>query len=126
LRTACSLRVPARLPPASSVRSSSASCVMTRIHLLPEVSAVGAALALGAVADARARATASAREAGSTIVTLLEGGPLAARRVAGRWWKVARRKTIEVDADDGGTCRYCLAEWAEVGRSAVHTFLCVV
>jgi hypothetical protein len=77
---------------------------------------------LGAVSDARGRAIASAREAGSTIVALLEGRPLAGRRVARRWSKVARRKTIEVDADDGGRCRYCLAEWAEVGRSAVHTF----
>jgi hypothetical protein len=78
---------------------------MTRIHLLPEVTAAGAALAWAPWSDARGRATASAREAGSTIVALLEGRPLAGRCVAGRWWKVARRKTIEVDADDGGTCR---------------------
>jgi hypothetical protein len=45
LRTACSLCVPARLPPASSVRSSSASCVMTPGPFVPGVTAAGAALA---------------------------------------------------------------------------------
>ena len=77
---------------------------MTRMHLLPEVTEAGAALAGRRVRRpwASDRLGASGR---STIVALLEGGRLAGRRVAGRWWKVARRKTIEVDADDGGTRR---------------------
>jgi hypothetical protein len=28
-----------------------------------------------------------------------------------------------VAADDGSTCRYCLAQWAQSGPSAVYTFL---
>jgi hypothetical protein len=32
-------------------------------------------------------------------------------------------KTIEVEADDGGTCRYCLAEWNQAGASAKYSFL---
>jgi hypothetical protein len=32
-------------------------------------------------------------------------------------------KTIDVDADDGSTYRYCLAEWVQAGPSAVYTFL---
>jgi hypothetical protein len=32
-------------------------------------------------------------------------------------------KTIDVKADDGSTCRYGLAEWAQAGSSAVYSFL---
>ena len=32
-------------------------------------------------------------------------------------------KTIDLPADDGSRCRYCLADWAQSGRSAVYTFL---
>jgi hypothetical protein len=28
-----------------------------------------------------------------------------------------------VPADDGSTCRYCLAQWVQSGRSAVYSFL---
>jgi hypothetical protein len=28
-----------------------------------------------------------------------------------------------VPTDDGSTCRYCLAGWAQSGRSAIYTFL---
>jgi hypothetical protein len=38
-------------------------------------------------------------------------------------WKVAHLKTIDVHADDGSTCRYCLADWVQTGPSAVYTFL---
>ena len=31
--------------------------------------------------------------------------------------------TVDVPADDGSTCRYCLAEWAQSGPSATYTFL---
>jgi hypothetical protein len=31
--------------------------------------------------------------------------------------------TVNVPADDGSTCRYCLAEWAQSDPSAVYTFL---
>jgi hypothetical protein len=32
-------------------------------------------------------------------------------------------KLVELADDDGTRCRYCLAEWAQVGRSGVYTFL---
>jgi hypothetical protein len=44
----------------------------------------------------------------STEAELLEGRP---------------PKTIDAPADDGSTCRYCLAGWVQSGRSAVYTFL---
>jgi len=31
--------------------------------------------------------------------------------------------TVDVPADDGSTCRYCLKEWMQGGPSAVYTFL---
>jgi hypothetical protein len=30
--------------------------------------------------------------------------------------------TIDVDADDGSTCRYSLADWVQSGPSAAYTF----
>ena len=32
-------------------------------------------------------------------------------------------KTIDVRADDGSLCRYCLAGWVQTGQSAIYTFL---
>ena len=32
-------------------------------------------------------------------------------------------KTIDLPADDGGTLRYCLADWVQTGLSAEYTFL---
>jgi hypothetical protein len=48
-----------------------------------------------------------------------------ARASRGEVMEARPPKTIDVDADDGSMCRYCLAEWAEVGPSAVDTFLYV-
>jgi hypothetical protein len=50
-------------------------------------------------------ASASAREAGPTIIALLGGGRLAGRRVAAEVVESGPPKTIDVDADDGTTCR---------------------
>jgi 3',5'-cyclic AMP phosphodiesterase CpdA len=71
-------------------------------------------------------ATAPPPEAGPTIVALLEGGPLAGRRIEAEIVEGRPPKTLEVAADDGSTCRYGLAEWAQAGPSAVYTFLYVV
>ena len=71
-------------------------------------------------------ATAPAREAGPTIIAVLEGGPLAGRRLDAEVVEGRPPKTIDVEADDGSMCRYCLAEWAQAGPSAVYTFLYVV
>jgi 3',5'-cyclic-AMP phosphodiesterase len=68
-------------------------------------------------------ATVSARETGPTIVALLEGGPLAGRRLEAEVVEGRPPRTIDVEADDGSTCRYCLAEWAQSGPSAVYTYL---
>ena len=71
-------------------------------------------------------ATTPAPEAGPSIVAMLEGGPLAGRRVEAAVVEGRPPKTIDADADDGTTCRYCLAEWTQAGPSAVYTFLYLV
>ena len=58
-----------------------------------------------------------------TITAMLGDGPLdgssiEAEVVAGR-----PPSTIDVPLDDGGTARYCLADWVQSGPSAVYTFL---
>jgi hypothetical protein len=60
------------------------------------------------------------------IVALLEDGPLAGRRVEAEVVEGRPPKTLDLVADDGSTCRYCLAEWAQGGPSAVYTFLYLV
>jgi hypothetical protein len=50
-------------------------------------------------------------------------GPLGGRRVDAEAVEGRPPKTIEVEADDGGACRYCLAEWNQGGASARYTFL---
>jgi hypothetical protein len=68
-------------------------------------------------------AAAPARAAGPTIIAVLEGGPLAGRRLEADVVEGRPPKTIDVKADDGSTCRYGLAEWAQAGSSAVYSFL---
>ena len=63
---------------------------------------------------------------GPTIVAALEGGPLAGRRLEAAVVEGRPPKTLDVDAEDGATCRYCLAEWAQAGPSAVYSFLYLV
>ncbi len=58
-----------------------------------------------------------------TIVAELGDGPLAGRRLDVEAVEGRPPKTIDVDASDGGTCRYCLAEWTQMGGSAAYTFL---
>jgi Icc protein len=62
------------------------------------------------------------RAVGPTIVAVLEGGPLAGRRLDAETVEGRPPRTIDID-DDGKTFRYCLAEWAQAGPSAVYTFL---
>jgi Icc protein len=80
----------------------------------------------GGPASAPAPASAAAgspRERGPTITAMLEGGPLAGRRIETEVVEGRPPRTIDVQADDGSTLRYCLAEWAQTGPSAVYTFL---
>jgi hypothetical protein len=66
---------------------------------------------------------ASERETGPTITALLERGPLAGRRIDVDVVEARPPKTIDLRADDGSTCRYCLADWVQTGPSAIYTFL---
>jgi hypothetical protein len=66
---------------------------------------------------------APAPEPGPTILAVLEGGPLAARRIEVEVVEGRPPKTIDVDADDGTACRYGLSEWMQAGPTAAYTFL---
>jgi hypothetical protein len=66
---------------------------------------------------------ASGQEAWPTITARLEDGPLRGTRVEAPVVEGRPPSTVDVPADDGSTCRYCLAEWVQSGRSAAYTFL---
>jgi len=66
---------------------------------------------------------ASEQEPGPRITAMLEDGPLADRRIDLDVVEGRPPKTIDLPAEDGSTCRYCLAEWAQGGPSAAYTFL---
>ena len=65
-------------------------------------------------------------EIGPTITAVLERGPLAGRRIDVDVVEGRPPKTIDVPADDGSTCRYCLEDWTQTGPSAIYTFLYLV
>jgi hypothetical protein len=58
-----------------------------------------------------------------TVIAQLKDGPLAGGSIEAEVVEGRPPKTIDVPADDGSTCRYCLAAWVQSGRSAVYTFL---
>lgn len=62
-------------------------------------------------------------EIGPTITAALDDGPLKGRSTEAEMVEGRPPRTIDVPADDGSTCRYCLADWVQTGRSAVYTFL---
>ncbi len=57
-----------------------------------------------------------------TVVAVLVDGPLEGTRIDVDVVEGRPRKTLDL-RDEGGTCRYCLAEWTQVGPSADYTFL---
>jgi hypothetical protein len=61
--------------------------------------------------------------AAPSITAVLEDGPLEGRRVETPVIEGRPPKTIDVDAEDGSTCRYCLSGWMQAGPSAQYTFL---
>jgi hypothetical protein len=61
-----------------------------------------------------------------TITASLQDGPLADRRVEAEVVEGRPPKTLDLAAEDGTTCRYCLAEWAQEGMAADYTFLYTV
>jgi hypothetical protein len=67
-------------------------------------------------------ASASGQEGSPTIIAALDDGPLRGTRIEAQVVQGRPPSTIDVP-DDDGTCRYCLAQWAQSGPSAVYTFL---
>jgi hypothetical protein len=74
-------------------------------------------------ARVRYEARASGQDVGPTITAALDDGPLRGRRIEAQVVEGRPPSTVDVPADDGSTCRYCLAEWVQSGPSAVYTFL---
>jgi hypothetical protein len=62
-------------------------------------------------------------EIGPTIIAMLEDGPLQGSSIEAEVVEGRPPKTIDVRADDGGICRYCLAGWVQSGPSAAYTFV---
>lgn len=58
-----------------------------------------------------------------TITATLKGGPLARRRVDAEIVEGRPPMTLDLRADDGSTCRYCLEGLPQSGRAADYTFL---
>jgi hypothetical protein len=58
-----------------------------------------------------------------TIIATLKGGPLSKRRVDAEIVQGRPPVTLDLEADDGGRCRYCLEELVQGGESAAYTFL---
>jgi hypothetical protein len=72
---------------------------------------------------ATSKAAASGQEVSPTITAALDDGPLRGTRLEVQVVEGRPPRTVNVSADHGSTCRYCLAEWAQSGPSAVYTFL---
>ena len=79
--------------------------------------------ATGTSRDALERNRGAPAEIGPTITATLKDGPLAGSSIEAQVVEGRPPKTIDVPADDGSTCRYCLAGWVQGGRSAEYTFL---
>jgi hypothetical protein len=62
-------------------------------------------------------------DTGPKITAVLQDGPLGGREVAAAVVEGRPPKTIDVPADDGSVCRYCLADWNQSGPAATYEFL---
>jgi len=62
-------------------------------------------------------------EGGPVITATLRDGPLAGTSIEVEVVEGRPPKTIDAPAGDRSTCRYCLADWVQSGRSALYTFL---
>ena len=82
--------------------------------------------ATGPSRDAPERTATPVAEIGPTITAMLKDGPLNGTSIEAEVVEGRPPKTIDVPADDGSTCRYCLAGWVQSGRSAEYTFLYLV
>ena len=63
------------------------------------------------------------QDVGPTITAALDDGPLRGTRIEAQVVEGRPPSTLDVPADDGSICRYCLAEWSQSGPSAAYTFL---
>jgi len=63
------------------------------------------------------------QDVGPTITAALDDGPLRGKRIEAPVVEGRPPSTLDVPTDDGSNYRYCLAEWAQSGPSAVYTFL---
>jgi hypothetical protein len=61
--------------------------------------------------------------AGPTITATFEDGPLEGDSMDVEVLEGRPPKTIDVPAEGGDACRYCLAGWVQTGQSAAYTFL---
>jgi hypothetical protein len=68
-------------------------------------------------------ASTSETDSGPTITAALDDGPLRGMRVEAPLVQGRPPSTVDVQADDESTCRYCIAEWTQSGPSAKYTFL---
>jgi hypothetical protein len=73
--------------------------------------------------DAWERTARPAAEIGPTITATFKDGPMEGSSIEAEMVEGRPPKTIDAPADDGSTCRYCLAGWVQSGRSAKYTFL---
>ena len=69
------------------------------------------------------QAHASDQDVASTITAALGDGPLRGVRLEACVVEGRPPSTVDVLAEDGSTCRYCLAEWVQSGPSAAYSFL---
>lgn len=72
--------------------------------------------------QARRLMSSTLAERAATITATLADGPLAGCSIEAGVIEGRPPKVIDVPVDNG-SCRYCLAQWAQSGPSAIYTFL---
>jgi hypothetical protein len=65
-------------------------------------------------------------ESEPTVIAIFDDGPLQGSRTEVAVVEGRPPKTIDSPTPNGNTCRYCLAGWAQSGRSAAYTFVYLV
>jgi hypothetical protein len=88
-----------------------------------DLTAPAPAHAMGASDGASERSATPVAEPARIITATLKDGPLEGSSLDTEVVEGRPPKTLDVPADDGSTCRYCLADWVQSGRSAAYTFL---
>ena len=60
---------------------------------------------------------------GPMITAMFADGPLSGTTTDVSAVEGRPPKTIDVDGPGGSRCRYCLADWEQLGHAAVYSFL---